>query len=40
MEKAIKRYMPIFVLPTFCAFILGFIVEGVKFSVSMGKNLL
>ena len=21
-----KRYMPIFVLPTFCAFILGFIV--------------
>ena len=26
MEKAIKRYMPIFVLPTFCAFILGFIV--------------
>ena len=26
MEKAIKRYMPIFVLPTFCAFILGFII--------------
>ena len=26
MEKAIKRYMPIFVLPTLCAFILGFIV--------------
>lgn len=26
MEKAIKRYMPIFILPTFCAFILGFIV--------------
>ena len=26
MEKAIKRYMPIFVLPTFCAFIIGFIV--------------
>lgn len=26
VEKAIKRYMPIFVLPTFCAFILGFIV--------------
>ncbi len=26
MEKAIKRYMPIFVLPTFFAFILGFIV--------------
>ena len=26
MEKSIKRYMPIFVLPTFYAFILGFIV--------------
>ena len=26
MEKAIKRYMPIFVLPTFFAFILGFII--------------
>ena len=26
MEKAIKRYMQIFVLPTFCAFIIGFIV--------------
>ncbi len=26
MEKAIRRYMPIFVLPTFFAFILGFIV--------------
>ncbi|MGN1266958.1 MAG: carbohydrate ABC transporter permease [Dorea sp.] len=26
MEKAMKRYMPIFVLPTLCAFILGFIV--------------
>ena len=26
MEKAIKRYIPIFVLPTFCAFIIGFIV--------------
>ena len=26
MEKAIRRYMPIFVLPTFCAFILGFII--------------
>ena len=26
MEKAIRRYMPIFVLPTLCAFILGFIV--------------
>ena len=26
MEKSIKRYMPIFVLPTFFAFILGFII--------------
>lgn len=26
MEKAIRRYMPIFVLPTLCAFILGFII--------------
>ena len=26
MEQSIKRYMPIFVLPTFFAFILGFIV--------------
>ena len=26
MQKAVKRYMPIFVLPTFCAFILGFII--------------
>ena len=26
MEKAIRRYMPIFVLPTFCAFILCFII--------------
>lgn len=26
MEKAIRRYVPIFVLPTFCAFILGFII--------------
>ena len=26
MEKTIRRYMPIFVLPTFCAFILGFII--------------
>ena len=26
MEKSIKRYMPLFVLPTFFAFILGFIV--------------
>ena len=35
MEKAIKRYMPIFVLPTFCAFIIGFIVpflEGLYLS--------
>lgn len=26
MEKALKRYMPIFVLPTFVAFIIGFIL--------------
>ena len=26
MEKAVKRYMPLFVLPTLCAFILGFII--------------
>lgn len=29
MEKAIRRYMPIFVLPTLCAFILGFIIPFV-----------
>lgn len=29
MEKSIKRYMPIFVLPTFFAFILGFIIPFV-----------
>ena len=35
MEKAIKRYFPIFVLPTMIAFTLGFIipfVEGVYLS--------
>ena len=26
MQKAIRRYYPIFILPTFCAFIIGFIV--------------
>ncbi|HIS48816.1 MAG TPA: sugar ABC transporter permease [Candidatus Scybalocola faecigallinarum] len=26
MEKAMRKYMPFFVLPTFCAFIIGFIV--------------
>ena len=26
MEKSMKRYMPIFVFPTFFAFILGFII--------------
>lgn len=26
MEKAIKRYYPLFILPTFAAFIIGFIV--------------
>lgn len=29
MEKAIKRYWPIFVLPTFLSFIIGFIVPFV-----------
>ena len=29
MEKAMKRYMPIFVLPTFFAFLLGFLVPFV-----------
>ncbi|MEE0736198.1 MAG: sugar ABC transporter permease [Lachnospiraceae bacterium] len=29
MEKSIKRYMPIFVFPTFFAFILGFIIPFV-----------
>lgn len=29
MEKSMKRYMPIFVLPTFFAFILGFIIPFV-----------
>lgn len=26
MEKAIKRYFPIFALPTFAAFVIGFII--------------
>ena len=26
MEKAIKRYWPVFVLPTLIAFIIGFVV--------------
>ena len=35
MEKSIKKYWPIFVLPTFAAFIIGFIVpfiEGIYLS--------
>ena len=35
MEKALKRYWPVFVLPTFLAFIIGFIVpfsEGIYLS--------
>ncbi len=35
MEKALKKYAPLFVLPTFCAFIIGFIVpfaEGLYLS--------
>lgn len=30
MEKAIKRYAPIFVLPTFLAFIIGFIIPFIQ----------
>lgn len=30
MEKALKRYSPIFVLPTFAAFIIGFIVPFIE----------
>ena len=29
MERSMKRYMPIFVLPTLCAFILGFVIPFV-----------
>ena len=29
MEKAIKRYLPIFVLPTFLAFLIGFVIPFV-----------
>ncbi|MBP5468268.1 MAG: sugar ABC transporter permease [Candidatus Riflebacteria bacterium] len=35
MEKALKRWFPIFVLPTLCAFIIGFIIpfaEGIYLS--------
>ena len=35
MEKAVKRYAPIFVLPTFLAFVIGFIlpfIEGLYLS--------
>ena len=37
MEKAVKRYAPIFVLPTFLAFVIGFIlpfIEGLYLSFS------
>lgn len=30
MEKALKRYSPVFVLPTFAAFIIGFIVPFIE----------
>ena len=30
MEKSIKKYWPIFVLPTFAAFIIGFIVPFIE----------
>ncbi|MGN0332401.1 MAG: carbohydrate ABC transporter permease [Lachnospiraceae bacterium] len=30
MEKALKRYSPIFVLPTFAAFIIGFIIPFIE----------
>ena len=26
MEKAIRKYWPIFLLPTVCAFIIGFVI--------------
>lgn len=35
MEKSMKRYMPIFVLPTFFAFILGFIIP---FALGVGLS--
>ena len=36
MEKAIKKYWPIFLLPTLCAFVIGFIIpfaQGVYLSL-------
>ena len=30
MQKAIKKYWPIFVLPTLCAFIIGFIIPFIQ----------
>ena len=30
MEKAVKRYAPIFVLPTFLAFVIGFILQFIE----------
>ena len=41
MEKAVKRYAPIFVLPTFLAFVIGFIlpfIEGLYLSVHYRKG--
>lgn len=30
MEKAIKKYFPIFILPTLCAFIIGFVIPFIQ----------
>lgn len=30
MEKAIKKYWPIFLLPTLCAFVIGFVIPFVQ----------
>ena len=35
MEKAIKRYFPIFALPTFAAFVIGFIIPFIFHFVSL-----
>ncbi len=35
MEKAVKRYAPIFVLPTFLAFVIGFILPFHRRTVSV-----
>lgn len=40
MEKSIKKYWPIFVLPTFAAFIIGFIVPFIEVFTYHFANLL